>query len=108
LHRSIIGKWVFRNTLAGKVDTQAFYTITYDSIYFSTCKDLLHFPCIEDTNKLFVEIKNYKFIHPDTIRGNFSGFDHKMKVKIFSKDSIVFYRLGYVATGQVYDIPLVR
>jgi|LakMenEpi03Aug12_release.lakeMendotaPanAssembly.Ray.scaffolds.fasta_scaffold360934_2 hypothetical protein len=109
LHRSIIGKWVYRYALGGvgKIDTYSFYTITYDSIYFSSCKNFSHNPCIEDTIK-YVQFKNYKFIHPDTIQANFSGIDYKIKVKIFSKDSIVFYRLGYVATGQVYDIPLVR
>jgi hypothetical protein len=109
LHRSIIGKWVYRYRLGGvgSLDTQAFYTITYDSIYFSNCKNFSHNPCTEDSIK-YLQFLNYKFIKPDSIRGNSSGFDHKIKVKIFSKDSIVLYGLGYVATGQVYDIPLVR
>jgi hypothetical protein len=41
LHKSIIGEWVFRYRLGGvgKLDTYSFYTITYDSIYFSNCKN---------------------------------------------------------------------
>jgi hypothetical protein len=109
LHKSIIGEWVFRYRLGGvgKLDTYSFYTITYDSIYFSNCKNYSYNPCIEDSIK-YLQFLNYKFIQPDSIRGNCSGFDHRIKVKIFSKDSIVLCRMLFGALGNVDDITLVR